>query len=151
MQVALTAAQLRAIEAHGESTYPHEGAGFLLGRLDGSDRLTVERVLPVTNQREPEAQHNRYELSPLDFLRAEREAAAAGVELVGVFHSHPDHPARPSEFDREHAWPAFAYLITSVQGGRAEVTRAWRLRDDRSAFDEDTLSVSGTEMEIGKD
>lgn len=143
MRIVLTPAQLRAIEAHGESTYPNEGAGFLLGRLNGGDELIIERVLPVANQREAEAQHNRYELSPLDFMQAEGEAAAAGLELVGVFHSHPDHPARPSEFDREHAWPAFAYLIISVAAGQAEVTRAWRLRDDRSTFDEDTVTVSG--------
>lgn len=146
MQIVLLPDQLRAIEAHGESTYPNEGAGFLLGRVNGGDELIIERVLPVANQREAEAQHNRYELSPLDFMRAEREAAAAGLELVGVFHSHPDHPARPSEFDREHAWPAFAYLITSVQDGLATITRSWQLRDDRSAFDEDTVSVSGREI-----
>ncbi len=141
MKVTLTAGQLRAIEAHGEASYPNEGAGFMLGRLAGGDTLSIEAVLPLENQREAGAQHNRYELAPRDFMRAEREAAERGLDLVGVFHSHPDHPARPSEFDRDHALPHFSYLITSVEGGRATVTRAWRLRDDRAAFDEDTLET----------
>jgi proteasome lid subunit RPN8/RPN11 len=139
-KVILRGEHLKAIEAHGESAYPHEGAGFMLGRTDG-DAVIVEALLPLHNRREAEARHNRYELSPQDFLRAEQDAARRGLSLVGVFHSHPDHPARPSEFDREHAWPNFSYLITAVGKGNAGVTRAWRLREDRAAFDEDLLEI----------
>ncbi|NDJ52697.1 MAG: M67 family metallopeptidase [Chloroflexi bacterium] len=136
MRVLLSTQLSAQIEAHLEEAYPNEGAGFLLGAVD-HDAVKVERVLPLSNQREQEAQHNRYELSPLDFARAEEVADASGLALVGVFHSHPDHPAQPSTFDRDHAWPHFSYLITSVQNGKAVLTRAWRLREDRSTFDED--------------
>ena len=141
MEINLSPDHLRAIEAHGESTYPNEGAGFLLGVLEGN-AVQVSHLLPIDNKREAEAQYNRYELSPQDFARAELEADKQGISLVGVFHSHPDHPARPSEFDRDHAWPNFTYLITSVEKDKAKVTTAWRLRPDRTAFDEDTIKLT---------
>ncbi len=148
MRVRLSGRDLRAIEAHGEGAYPDEGAGFLLGRING-EVCTVEAVLPLENRREAEARYNRYELAPKDFLQAELDAARRGLDLVGVFHSHPDHPARPSEFDRDHALPHFSYLITSVQGGQAEATRSWRLREDRTAFDEDVLEIVETTEDGG--
>jgi proteasome lid subunit RPN8/RPN11 len=142
MKIKLSAATLRAIEAHGEAAYPNEGAGFMLGRTSG-DVVVIEELLPLENKREREAQHNRFELTPQDFMQAEEAADDQGIELVGVFHSHPDHPAQPSEFDRSHALPNFSYLITTVAGqngeGEAQVTRAWRLRDDHTAFDEEEL------------
>ena len=144
MQVVLSREHLARVEQHGERSYPNEGAGFLLGHAAG-DTVTISAVLPLENRREAGAQHNRYELAPQDYLRAELEAATSGLSLVGVFHSHPDHPAQPSEFDREHALPHFSYLITSVRGGRAGATHAWRLREDRSGFDEDTLTISQEE------
>ncbi len=143
MIIRLTTDQLTAIEAHGESTYPNEGAGFLLGRTPDPETLLIEAVLPVENRREAGAQYNRYELSPKDYLRAELEAAKQEIDLVGVFHSHPDHPSEPSTFDRDHALPHFAYLITSVQAGKAAITQAWRLREGRDRFDEDRLVIAG--------
>lgn len=145
MKIILTTEHLRAIEKHGEAAYPNEGAGFMLGRANG-ETVTVEVVLPLENKCEAESQYNRYELSPQDFIKAEQEANRRGLDLIGVFHSHPDHPARPSDFDREHAWPNLVYLITSVAGsgnavGGAQVTRAWRLREDRTVFDEDLLET----------
>ena len=125
---------LDAIEMHGESTYPNEGAGFLMG--DSTAGIVVKSLLPVENRREAEAQYNRYELGPRDFMQAELEAARLGLSVVGVFHSHPDHPAQPSAFDRNHALPNFAYLITSVMQQQAVITRGWLLKEDRSAFDE---------------
>ena len=141
MIVQLTPDQLKAIEAHGESTYPDEGAGFLLGRMLNSETLLIEAVLPVENRRESEAQHNRYELSPEDYMQAEMQAARQGIDLAGVFHSHPDHPSVPSVFDRDHALPHFAYLITSVQKGKAALTQAWRLTEVRDQFVEDRIDV----------
>jgi proteasome lid subunit RPN8/RPN11 len=143
MIIRLTAAQIEAVEAHGESTYPNEGAGFLLGRMPEPETLLIEAVLPVENRREAEVQYNRYELSPKDYLRAEMEAAKQGIDLVGVFHSHPDHPSEPSVFDRDHALPNFAYLITSVRKGKAAITQAWRLHEGRDRFDEDRLVIAG--------
>jgi proteasome lid subunit RPN8/RPN11 len=140
MKIILTAEHLRAIEAHGESTYPNEGAGFLMGK-ENSDGVQVEELLPLDNQREADEQYHRYEIDPLEFIRFEDKAEERGLKMVGVFHSHPDHPALPSAFDREHAWPNLTYLITRIANGTAEITTAWRLRDDHAAFEEDTLEV----------
>lgn len=140
MKIILKSGDMRTIEAHLEAAYPKEGAGLMLGRANG-DTVTIEALLPVINKREIEAQHNRYELSPNDFMQAELAAAKRGLDLVGVFHSHPDHPNQPSDFDREHALPNFSYLITTVEAGEAKATRAWRLREDRHAFEEDILET----------
>jgi proteasome lid subunit RPN8/RPN11 len=140
MKVILSSEHLRAIEAHGESTYPNEGAGFLLGRLEG-DQLRIEGLLPIVNKWEADEQYHRYVLTPADYARAELEAAKRGLDMVGVFHSHPDHPAEPSTFDRDWAMPNFSYFISSIVKGSAEVTYAWRLRPDRSAFDSEPIEV----------
>jgi proteasome lid subunit RPN8/RPN11 len=97
--------------------------------------------VPLRNAREEAARHNRYLLSPEDYLRGEDEAARLGLEVLGVFHSHPDHPNQPSEFDREWAWPYLSYLITSVWSGRAIESRSWRLDDDRGGFIEETIHL----------
>jgi proteasome lid subunit RPN8/RPN11 len=140
MQIRLSTEQMQQIEAHLEAAYPNEGAGFLLGRA-GKDEVSVESVMPLPNLREAEAQHNRYVLSPMDFIKAEDEASRLGLALVGVFHSHPDHPAKPSQFDLDHAWPNLAYFITSVKQGKSDVTYAWRMREDHSQFDEDSIAI----------
>jgi proteasome lid subunit RPN8/RPN11 len=133
----ITPDHLRAIDRHGEETYPEECCGFLIGRASG-DETVVERVLPVANERQ-DSRHNRFVINPETVLAAHKEARAAGADVVGYYHSHPDHPSRPSDFDREHAWPGLSYLIVSVQGGRAADARSWRLADDRDRFDEETI------------
>jgi len=123
-----------------QRTYPNEGGGFLLGELrDGT--VTIRDVRPVTNVFATEEQFHRYAMTPTDWAKLEDEADAKRLTLVGYYHSHPDHPAIPSEFDRVHALPNFRYLITSVQGGKAAECRAWELTTDRSRFDELTLQV----------
>jgi proteasome lid subunit RPN8/RPN11 len=129
---------LARIQAHGEAAYPEEGAGFLLGTRDG-DLQRVADVIALPNVREEEARHTRYLISPEDTIRAEEEADRRGLNVIGVFHSHPDHPAQPSEFDREWALPWFSYVITSVQQGQAVESRCWRLADDRSGFEEQPI------------
>ena len=129
---------LAEIHRHGEAAYPEEGAGLLLGSANG-DLKRVTRLVAINNAREGGARHNRYLLTPEDYLRGEREAARQGLDVLGVFHSHPDHPNRPSEFDRAWAMPWFSYLITSVEGGRALESRSWKLADDRSSFIEEPL------------
>jgi proteasome lid subunit RPN8/RPN11 len=131
---------LSAIHRHGEEAYPEEGAGLMLGSTDGAAKR-VEKILPLANTREDEARHNRYLLNPQDYLRGEMEAARLGLDVLGVFHSHPDHPNRPSEFDREWAMPWFSYLITSVQQGKAVESRSWLLAEDRSAFSEESIDI----------
>lgn len=145
MKVIMQPSELHIIEEHGEKTYPNEGAGFLFGRAAGN-RLFIEAARVVENRREAEAQANRYEISPQDFVQAETEAERLGLDLVGVFHSHPDHPAQPSQFDLDHAMPHFSYLISAVEKGHAKATRAWQLRPDREAFDEDILVVAETNV-----
>ncbi len=125
-----------------QKTYPNEGGGFLLGEAK-ADLITIRDVRPVENVFESEEQYHRYAMTPKDWMKLEDEADAKGFSLVGYYHSHPDHPAIPSEFDRVHALPNFRYLITSVQQGKAAELRAWQLADDRSRFDELALQIDG--------
>jgi proteasome lid subunit RPN8/RPN11 len=134
---------LKQIGASGEQAYPEEGAGLLLGTQEG-ERRRVTALLVLPNRREEGARRNRYLLGPADYLRGEEEAARQGLDVLGVFHSHPDHPNRPSEFDREWAWPGFSYLITSVSSGRAGESRSWQLAEDRSGFLEEQLVIRET-------
>lgn len=129
---------LERIHLHGEQAYPEEGAGLLLGEFQGEDPL-VREILSLVNVRERQARHNRYHLSPQDYLQGEELAEQLGLAVLGVFHSHPDHPNRPSEFDRQWAWPNFSYLITSVVQGQAAESRSWRLDEDRAAFSEEQI------------
>jgi proteasome lid subunit RPN8/RPN11 len=128
-------ALLEEIADHLESAYPEEGAGFLLGR-DGR----VKDILPLPNAREDAARYNRYLITPEAYLKAELKAAELGLDLIGVFHSHPDCPNVPSEYDREWAQPFFSYLITRVDDGRAVSHRSWRLAEDRSKFNEEEIT-----------
>jgi proteasome lid subunit RPN8/RPN11 len=138
----LTEDWLAQIHGHGEQTYPEEGAGFLLGAYDDNNKREVMAIFPLANSREDEARHNRYLITPEDYLKAELEAERLGLSLIGVFHSHPDHPNRPSEFDREWAQPFFSYVITSVQTGKAVESRSWRLVEDRTKFEEEEINIS---------
>ena len=139
MMLHLSKDVLMQIHTHGESAYPEEGAGFLLGD-DGADRM-VKKILPLSNSREDAARHNRYLITPEDYLKAELEAGRLRLNLIGVFHSHPDHPNRPSEFDRDWAQPFFSYIITSVDSGKAIESRSWRLLEDRSQFVEEKIQT----------
>ncbi len=141
MNLEISTILLKKIHTHGEESYPEEGAGFLLGCADSTSRVVTE-ILTLTNSRDESARHNRYLLTPQDMLRGENEAERLGLDVIGVFHSHPDHPNRPSEFDREWALPWFSYIITSVDSGKAIESRSWRLADDRSNFIEEELKVS---------
>lgn len=140
MSIELPEQVLRQIHIQAETAYPEEGAGLLLGNVEG-ERRRVAAILPLANSREEGARHNRYLLTAQDYLQGEEEAARQGYDLLGVYHSHPDHPNQPSEFDREWAMPWFIYLITSVHAGQAVESRAWRLLDDRSAFAEEPIFI----------
>jgi len=123
-----------AIRAHGGETYPNECCGALIGR-DGV--VTATYALPNTTEEGP---RRRFLVRPSDYKEAESRASAAGGELLGFYHSHPDHPARPSQYDLDHAWPFFSYIIVSVRNGVSEDMTSWRLREDRSAFDQEDLT-----------
>ena len=133
---------MEEILAHAETVYPEEGAGLMLGLLDG-ERKEVVRLMVFENAREESARHNRYLLTPQDYLEGEREAARLGLDILGVFHSHPDHPNRPSEFDRQWAMPWFSYVITSVYRGKAAGSRSWLLSEDRAGFLEEPIAPHG--------
>jgi proteasome lid subunit RPN8/RPN11 len=122
-----------AIRRHGEETFPHECCGALIGRDSG-----VESVFPLPNTTD-EGPRRRFLVRPSDYSEAERRATERGGELLGFYHSHPDHPARPSQYDLDHAWPTFAYVIVSVVGGSAADMTVWYLKDDRSTFEEGSL------------
>ena len=139
MMLRLSKDLLAQIHAHGEQAYPEEGAGFLLGS-EGKNRA-VQTLYMLSNAREDAARHNRYLIRPEDYLKAELEADRLGLSLIGVFHSHPDHPNRPSEFDRDWAQPFFSYIITSVESGKAIESRSWRLAEDRSQFVEEKIQI----------
>jgi len=144
MKLVLNDDHLDAIQRHGQATYPEEGGGLLLGHLENGHAVVKEvRILPNTWDVDAE-RRRRYLIPGSVYLREERAADARGLEVVGYFHSHPDHPAAPSEFDRDHALPNWAYVIVSVQEGRAGDVRAWELRPDRSDFEPRDIVVQGT-------
>lgn len=129
------------IDRHASMSYPEECCGVLIGRSSG-DTTFVERVLSVGNERQ-DSRHNRFLISPETVLAAHKEARNLGLDIVGYYHSHPDHPARPSDFDREHAWPGLSYLIVSVQGGKVAERRSWRLADERDRYEEEAVEQGG--------
>ena len=122
-----------AIRRHGEETFPHECCGALVGT---GNRVVAAVALPNTTEEGP---RRRFLVRPADYRMAEQQATQRGAELLGFYHSHPDHPARPSQFDLDHAWPNFAYVIVSVMSGVSRAMTVWFLREDRSQFDEGTL------------
>lgn len=135
MTVEIPAPTLAAIRREAEQGYPREVCGFLLGPPAAADApVRVEAIRSAANTRGDEAR-TRYEIDPGTYRVVEAEADRTGREILGFYHSHPDAPARPSEYDREHAWPRVAYLIVAVDGGRADRTTAWRLAEDRGRFD----------------
>lgn len=135
---------LDQIHEHGQGAYPEETAGFLLGII-GEERRVREIIL-IANAREESARKNRYLIDPQDYLHAELEAERRKLDVIGVFHSHPDHPNAPSEFDRQWALPQFSYLITTIQEGKAVGSRSWRLADDRASFAEEVIEVRASSI-----
>ena len=128
---------IEQINKHVEEAYPEEGAGFLIG-VAGE----VKRILSLPNAREDEARHNRFLITPEEYLKAELTADRLGLSLIGVFHSHPDCPNVPSEYDREWAQPFFSYIITRVDEGKAVSHRSWRLVEDRSKYEEEEIKIA---------
>ena len=135
------------IRAHGVETYPHECCGALLGRdrelETGTQTKPVREILglfPLINRRD-DSPRNRFSVTSEDVREAEKAATQQGLDVVGWYHSHPDHPARPSEFDREHAWPWYSYIIVSIHNAAPQDMTSWRLNDDRAAFSPEDLEI----------
>ena len=132
------------IGEQGVETYPHECCGALLGRdSDAAGPDSKREVLglhPLVNRRD-DSPRNRFSVTAEDVRDAENAAARQGLEIIGWYHSHPDHPARPSAYDREHAWPWYSYIIVSVNDGVAQEMTSWRLNDDREEFAPEAIEV----------
>ncbi len=155
MTLRLNQAQVEAIRRHGAGDYPNECCGILLGHANGAQK-EVSEVVPLPNLRsEPEraqellplaapgreSERNRFLIDPREQLRVEKDARARRLDVLGYYHSHPDHPARPSEYDRDHAWPWYSYLIVSVERGQAKDMTSWVLADDRSRFNPEQVEI----------
>jgi proteasome lid subunit RPN8/RPN11 len=129
------------IAAHGERDYPHECCGLLLGSFADGGVKVISEVYPISNAREEQAKRNRFLIRPEELMRGERYAQAKGLEVVGFYHSHPDHPAVPSQYDLEHAWPVYSYLVVSIANGAAGDVRSWEMMADRSGFIEEETVI----------
>ena len=132
-RLVVTSAVDLAIRRHGQETYPHECCGALIGR---GDEVIDVVALPNTTEEGP---RRRFLVRPSDYREAEQRAGELGADLLGFYHSHPDHPARPSQYDLDHAWPTFAYVIVALAAGAAGDMTVWYLKDDRSSFEEGSL------------
>lgn len=137
--ILLSEEHIREIERHGESDYPFECCGLLVGRFDGQGKKTVTEIFPIENAREEKAKHNRSLITPHNLMRGERYAREKKLDVVGNYHSHPDHPAVPSQYDLDHALPVWSYIIVSVLEGKAADLRSWEMENDRSKFDEEEV------------
>jgi proteasome lid subunit RPN8/RPN11 len=137
----ISASALETIHRHAAGAYPYECCGALIGTSTNGAGPAEIHVLDARELENTtgEGPRRRFLVSPGDYRKAEAQAREAGAELVGFYHSHPDHPAEPSQYDLDHAWPNFSYVIVAVRGGRPADLRSWRLRPDRSAFEEENV------------
>ncbi len=141
------------IRRHGVETYPHECCGALLGLDSSSSSASAPRevlaLLRLVNRSE-DSPRNRFSVTPDDVRAAESAARSQRLELLGWYHSHPDHPARPSEYDREHAWPWYSYIIVSIHNAVPRDFTSWRLAGDRTRFSEERIEFLPVAVAAGK-
>jgi len=129
------------IAAHGERDYPYECCGLLLGRFAEQGNKVVVETHPISNAREETAKRNRFLIRPDELLRGEKYAAARELDVIGFYHSHPDHPAVPSRYDLEHAWPLYSYIVVAVHDGVKKDFRSWEMEPDRTRFTEELICI----------
>jgi proteasome lid subunit RPN8/RPN11 len=149
LELGISAELAEKIREHGIETYPYECCGALLGTdYDGlandpnqESRKVSREVLSLFSlvNRRDDSPRNRFAVTADDVREAEKAASAQGLEVIGWYHSHPDHPAKPSDFDRDHAWPWYSYIIVSVHTGVPQDMTSWRLKDDRTGFSEEKI------------
>jgi proteasome lid subunit RPN8/RPN11 len=137
--IKITSALLREIYDHTEASYPYECCGLMVGVSDGGDKMV--RVFRTCLNLNTERAHDRYEMDPLCLLRAQREFENGPLDIIGIYHSHPDHPSRPSQTDTDRAWPAYSYVIISVQKGTVSSVQSWVLNEAEKRFLEEPLVV----------
>lgn len=137
MPLKIGAGDVRNIHDHAKESYPEECAGALVGIASGETKIVVD-VWRAQNTHEEE-RSRRFLIEPLQIKEFEERAQERDMDLLGFYHSHPDHPAEPSEYDREHAWPYYSYVIASVGSDEVKDMRSWVLRDDRSGYEEESI------------
>ena len=137
MTLKIGAADVNHIHDHAKETYPEECAGVIVGMDTGEMKVVVD-VWRAENTHEEE-RSRRFLIEPLQIKRFEEQAQERDLDILGFYHSHPDHPAKPSEYDRDHAWPYYSYIIASVSSDEVEDMRSWVLKDDRSGYDEEQI------------
>ena len=130
--------QFSAMRAHGERDYPYECCGLMLGRFHDGRKQVLE-IYPISNAREEEAKRNRFLIRPEELMRGEKHARDQGLDVVGFYHSHPDDVAVPSQYDLEHAWPTYSYIVMAVEQGSAVDLRSWEMESDRSRFNQEEI------------
>lgn len=138
--IELSQQQLNEIRRHAEQDYPYECCGLLIGRFAEAGRKVVTETYSISNAREEAAKRNRFLIQPEELMRGEKYARERRLDVVGFYHSHPDHPAVPSQYDLEHAWPTYSYIIVSVLQGSATDLFSWELEADRSRFNSEEIS-----------
>jgi proteasome lid subunit RPN8/RPN11 len=134
----------RQIEREGEQAFPNECCGILIGADEkpGSGEVRiVHQLVPGKNVFEADEQYHRFSIDPRAQLLAEREAEKAGLAVLGFYHSHPNHPARPSDYDRDHGWPFYSYVIVSIQDGKADRMTSWVLNEQANVFEEQPIQI----------
>ena len=136
--IEVNAGHLAEVRRHGERDYPFECCGLMLGRFEPGHKVVVE-TYPISNAREEEAKRNRFLIRPEELMRGERYAREQGLDVVGFYHSHPDDRAVPSQYDLEHAWPTYSYIVVAVEKGQAADLRSWQMKPDRSQFEEEEI------------
>src|SRR6185369_6188568 len=137
--ITLEEQHLDDIRRHGERDYPFECCGLLLGRFDGDPQRTVVETYAISNAREEEAKRNRFLIRPEELVRGEKYARNQALDVIGFYHSHPDDRAVPSQYDLEHAWPTYSYIVVAVEQGRAADLKSWQMKPDRSQFEEEEI------------
>lgn len=129
----------KAIREFGEQEYPNECCGLLFGKINSDNSKEITEILPIINAQKEENRYNRFLITPKDMIKGELYARKHNVDIIGFYHSHPDHPAKPSQFDLDHAWPVYSYIIVSVTKGKSDLMTSWILSSDRSKFEEEEI------------
>ena len=138
MALRIGAGDVEHIHDHAREAYPEECAGALVGMDTGEMKIVVD-IWRAENTHE-EDRGQRFLIEPLQIKEFEERAQERDMDLLGFYHSHPDHPAEPSEYDREHAWPYYSYIIASVGEDEVKDMRSWQLKDDRSGYEEEPIT-----------
>lgn len=145
--LAISTELAEGIRRHGAETFPHECCGALLGRdisnEFGQEQREVSALFPLINRRD-DSPRNRFAVTAEDVRDAEKAGRQQNLDVVGWYHSHPDHPARPSQFDRDHAWPWYSYIIVSVMAGLPAEMTSWRLNDDRQDYSPEAIQIGSS-------